>query len=97
MGPDQAIHVLDTEADPSIVIREVMRDAKAAIWRLAAKHQYGTGLQAGVDAHSFAWLKRLRKVEAFQEAGILETVMTAGVWDPLRCGTVFEDADPEAK
>ena len=56
------------------------------MWRLAAKHHDGQGLEDGVPIlqPAFAAAKKFRREEKFKEAVMVEAIATGGLWNSRR-------------
>ena len=60
---------------------EFKDSVRRSIWRKAALHRHGKGLESGFDPNVPSMkLKKLTKLGKTQEAGMLKTILTAGVW-----------------
>ena len=55
------------------------------LWRQAADHWCGRGLEGGVAVReSFAWHRRLLEAGEFRKAGLLAAILTGSLWPPCR-------------
>ena len=70
----------------------ILRDVEDVLWKLASKHHLGEGLQLSPPADvSFRWVRKLQKdPEARHQLGVLECIMSGGLWLPNRVNKVRE-------
>ena len=74
-----------TGGDPEELLEAIRKDISQKLWKKAAEHIGGEGLQGGADftvaRRYLGWLRRKGKVK---EAGLLQTILAGGMWTRKR-------------
>ena len=77
--------VLDFTVSCSAFIRDMCANAMFTLWRKAAGHYCGGGLQSGVIEKSFALHRSWSSDPSLScELGVLENILCGGSWCPSR-------------
>ena len=78
----------------SHVIRALQDAASLILWKRAALHFHGGGLETGLAwPESTSWLRALRAKSMHAKAALLETILCAGCWSPARRLNAFGASD----
>ena len=73
----------------SKVAKAILSDVQVILWRLAARHHLGQGLELSPPADvSFRWARQLASGASSIELGALECIMSGGLWLPHRVNSI---------
>ena len=94
---DDSWNINDAPCDP-VVLKQAIADTCAAVfWRKASSFYHGAGLESGADLVSESrHARRLRKLGRAEEAGMLTSIVTAGIWTASRSAASY-GADPDGQ
>ena len=71
------------------VAKAILSDVQVILWRLAARHHLGQGLELSPPADvSFRWARQLASGASSIELGALECIMSGGLWLPHRVNSI---------
>eukprot|EP00973_Karenia_brevis_P030197 4161742-Karenia_brevis.AAC.1 len=81
----QEVRLTLTPCDTVLVVQTLTAAIRRGLWKKAASHHMGQGLQEGVHLPPLQrTLQHLRKQGRSAEAGTLVTIASAGIWTPER-------------